>query len=161
MAIVVETGAIVAGANSYVTEAELTTWATARGITIADADREKWLILAMDYLETLSYKGYIVEEGQPLQFPRRYLKIDGYYIEQDEIPEELKNVQLHLASQISQGVNPISDVGRNVKRRKVGDLEIEYMDGAGNTTVDRKLSMLIRKLIKYPVAGGSFVVGKA
>ena len=151
MAIVVEDGSIVTGANSYVTEAELIAYAALRGVTIASSDAEKWITLAMDYLETLDYKGEISTSDQPLQWPRLYVKIDGYSVISTEIPDELKKVEMHLATQISQGVDPTSNVERATKREKVGDLEVEYMAGTSYTTVDRKLSMLLNKLL----VGGS------
>lgn len=159
MAIVVEDGSIVSGANSYVTEAELTSYATTRGYTIVDGDREKWLILAMDYLETLRYQGRLVAETQPLQWPRYDVYIDRYLVDSDEIPPELKTVQLHLATQISQGVDPTSNIERATKREKVGDLEVEYMEGASATVIDRKLNLLLKKLVGGSVGG--FTVRKA
>ncbi len=160
MAIIVEDGSIVVGANSYVSEAELTTYASTRGITITAGDREKWLTLAMDYLESLNFIGTQFTIDQALQWPRIGAVIDGWLVDSDEIPNELRNVQLHLATNISQGVDPTSNISRAVKRRKVGDLEIEYMDGAASTTLDRKLSLLLRKLVSSGVSGREYTVGK-
>lgn len=161
MAIVVEDGSVVTNANSYVSEAELSTYADTRGITISDSDREKWLILAMDYLETLDFIGRKQLETQELQWPRDRVYIDRYLLDEGVIPDELKNAQMHLATSIAQGISPSSFIQRSVKRRKVGDLEIEYMDGSSSLVIDRKLKMLLRKIVIGGAGGRSYVVRKA
>ena len=76
--IIVEDGSVVAGANSYVTEAELTTYAADRGITLTAAT-DVLLIKAMDYIESLSFIGTKFSEGQSLQWPRSNVYIDGFW----------------------------------------------------------------------------------
>jgi hypothetical protein len=91
MALTVEDGSIVTGANSYVTLAEFKSWADARGITYGtDAAVEAQIVRAMDFIETLTFKGLKKDQYQPLQFPRVHLVIDGFEVHSETIPEELK-----------------------------------------------------------------------
>ncbi len=55
MAIVVEDGTQVAGANSYVSESDLTTYASDRGVALSETE-SVLIIKAMDYLNTLRYQ---------------------------------------------------------------------------------------------------------
>jgi hypothetical protein len=101
MAIVVETGAVVAGANSYVSVADLRDYADDRGISLPSDDTtcEPLLIKATDYLEAQRnrYQGYKTASTNPLQFPRADVWIDGYELSSTAIPVELKKAQMQLA----------------------------------------------------------------
>ena len=116
MTIVVEDGTRVTGANSYVTEAELTAYAVARGITIS-GDPEELLIKAMDYIEELDFIGVKYQYDQALQWPRAYVMIDTYYIDQDEIPQQLKDALCEVAISIDTDEDPLANVER-VKKEK-------------------------------------------
>ncbi len=106
MAITVETGAIVAGANSYVSVVDLDAYLLLRGMTTS-LDKEVMLIKAMDWLEIQKYKGDQLTCDQVLQFPRVNVIISRLcYIESDEIPEQLKQFQLRIAAGISEGFDP-------------------------------------------------------
>jgi len=159
MAIVVEDGTIVAGANSYVTEAELTTYATARGITLT-TDTEQLLIRAMDYVESLEYQGLKLTEGQPLQWPRAGVVVDGYLIDTDDIPELLKNVEMETAMSIDNGEDPLADIGRVKNKATVGPISVEYAAGQA-TTIVRKITAQLRKLLAGGGSNGtSFTVNR-
>lgn len=97
MALVIEDGSQVAGANSYETLVAARAYATARGFTgsITEAKMRE----AMDYLESLraDYQGYKVSGDQALQFPRVGVVVDGYAIADDVIPSCLKAAQCQLA----------------------------------------------------------------
>jgi hypothetical protein len=146
MTIIVEDGTIVAGANSYVTEAELTAYATARGVTLT-AGTEQLLIESMDYIESQSFIGTKKTADQPLQWPREGVYIDGYYVESDVIPNDLKTAQLATATAIDQGNGPQNVLSAAVKREKVDVIEVEYQDGAMSGTIDPKINASLKKLI--------------
>jgi hypothetical protein len=148
MTIIVEDGSIVENANSYVTTTELSTYATARGITVTSENREQYLIQAMDYFESLKFKGIKVDDDQSLQFPRNYLYIDNVLIDNDIIHTLVKESQMEIAIAIFQGYSPLSIVERAVKRERVyGAVEVEYMDNASSAarvkTIDIKLNKLL------------------
>ena len=158
--IIVETGAVVTGANSYVTTAELDTFADERGVSINASEKEDLLIKAMDYLESLNYKGVKINSTQPLEWPRSSVIIDEiYWVDADEIPQELKNAQMQIALSIDGGYSPHRINPRRVKRRKVDELEIEYADGTGSLATDPKLNIWLRKLVRGGL--GVFNVVKA
>lgn len=146
MAIIVEDGSVVANANSYVSEAELTAFATARGVTLT-TDEEVLLISAMDYIESLQYKGFKLTRDQYLQWPRSYVVVDGWGIDSDTIPQELKNGLMQCAIAIDQGNNPLQDAPRSTKREKVGELEVEYMDNASSVVINKKILTSLQKLL--------------
>lgn len=137
MALVIENGSLVAGANSYVAVEDARAYADARAsiLPAGDAEVEAALIVAMDYLESLraQYQGQKVDPAlQSLQWPRTGVVIDGWQVPTDHIPKELKDAQCQLALEVSAGTDlmPTGD-GREVIREKVDVLETEYAPGAG------------------------------
>lgn len=157
MAIVVEDGSIVAGANSYVSEAELTSYAGDRGVTIT-GDEEELLIRAMDYVESLNFIGIKLTQDQPLQWPRANVVIDGYYVYTDVIPNELKKGLMETALSIDNGEDPLANVPRQKSSVQVGDLAVTYEKGQATTTV-RKISASLKKLVTS-MGGASFKVDR-
>lgn len=136
MAIVVEDGTIVANANSYVTVAETTAYATARGVTLdEDSVVETQLIRAMDYLEAqgASYKGCKVNPAeQVLQWPRKGVEIEGTDYPSNKIPNTLKQAQMRLVVELTNGVDIMpTRSGGFVKREKVDVIETEYSEAVG------------------------------
>ena len=154
MAIIVEDGSIVADSNSFVSEVELSTYAINRGVTLS-GDTDSLLLKATDYLETLNYKGNRYTKDQSLQWPRSNVSIDGFSVDVDEIPEDLKTAQLALALEIDAGNDPLAPVERATKREKVDVIEIEYMDGTRDSTYAPSYQRYLNKLI----SGGSSGLG--
>ena len=155
MAIIVEDGSIVAGANSYVSEAELTAYATQRGVTLTGGT-EALLIKAMDYLQTLEYIGDKKTADQPLLWPRRNVTIDGFDVSSEEIPEELKNAQLALAVSIDEGNDPMATIHRKTRKEKVDVLEIEYADNSASAAIITSVNRILAKLLSGGGVGGGF-----
>lgn len=151
MAIVVEDGSIVSGANSYVSVADLTAYATARGITLIE-DEEVLLIKAMDYIESLNYQGVKKTQAQPLSWPRAYVFIDSYYFPTDQIPSQLKNGQMQTAIAIDQGNDPLAVVDPQVKTETVDVISVTYMDGTNSVPIVKAINATLYKLL---VGGGS------
>jgi hypothetical protein len=149
MAIVVEDGTIVSGANSYASESELTTRASARGITLtaANGTPEQILLKSMDFIESQNYAGSKLTKAQVLQWPRAGVYVDGFLVEDDEIPVELKIAQMETALSIDAGVNPLSTLGRETRREKVGDIEVEYVPGSKDSPDIRAISAYLDKLL--------------
>lgn len=156
MALIVETGAIITNANSYISTTDFTTYATARGYTLV-AGAETLLVQAMDYLEGLRYKGQKRTEDQSLQWPRYDVYIDGYYFPSDEIPQELINGQCEVALAIDAGNGPLDDVARQTKREKVGPIEVEYMDGSAPFVLNKKIQNALWKLLSGGGSGGNIL----
>lgn len=143
MALVVEDGTIVTGANSYVSDADYTTYANERGKTVGSsaAVREQELILAMDYLESFrsEFKGNKVTRDQPLQFPRYDVWIDTYQVDSNSIPIELKKAQMELGVLIQSGVEITpSQTNQNVQSESLGELSVSYFSGGTYKTVQMR-----------------------
>ncbi|HEY6021819.1 MAG TPA: DnaT-like ssDNA-binding protein [Candidatus Paceibacterota bacterium] len=129
MALTVEDGTGVAGANSYVSLADARAYALARGATLpaVDASLEALLIRGMDYLESKRdiYTGTKTYTDK-LQWPRTDAVIDDLDVAIDFIPEELKSAQCQLAIEL-QTYDPLgSTSGQIPKMEKVGDIEVQY-----------------------------------
>lgn len=151
MALEIEDGTGKTNSVSYATAAELTTYATARGITLTAADdtaKEQLLVRAMDYLESQAFIGDKYTKEQALQWPRTGAALDGYYIDNDEIPLLLKEAQIENAIGIDGGVNPLANVSRETRREKVGDIEVEYSPTAFSQTYLKAAETKVSKLIK-------------
>ena len=150
MAIIVEDGSIVAGANSYVSELTLTEYAAARGITITGAT-EALLINAMDYIESQMFIGVKKTAAQNLQWPRSNVYVDGYYVEPTILPAELRSAQIAVALAIDAGNGPLAVMTPGIKKEKVDVIEIEYQDGGLTSNLDPKINAILKKLL---VGGG-------
>lgn len=155
--IIKEDGSVVAGANSYVTVAELTTFASNRGKTIAATNEEDLLIQAMDYIEQYNFKGCKLTQDQPLQWPRAWVEVDGYYLDSDVIPQLLKDALCQCAIAIDEDNDPLQDAPRQTIREQVDTLSVEYAPNASAVVINKKILHTIRKLL----AGGSNSTRKA
>jgi hypothetical protein len=133
VAIVVEDGTIVAGANSYLSIADARTFALARGVTLSstDGDVEVELIKACDYIEAreVDMAGERVSTEQPLSWPRTPFGL----------PSNIPAAQGHLVLAVHAGVVllPTSTAASALtKKKKVGPIEIEY-EVAGGSVIPR------------------------
>lgn len=155
MALIVEDGSIVANANSYNTLAELRSYASARGYTLPtdDTELEAETFLAMDYLEALrsKYQGMKVSSSQSLQWPRECVYIDGFAIDNDVIPTELKNAQCQLTMDKDSGIDLQPNVDSHfVIKEKVDVIETEYSEAVGTSNYPtlEAANALLKPLLK-------------
>lgn len=157
MTLIVEDGTIVANANTYVSAATLTSYATARGITLVSAP-ELLLIQAMDYLESKDFIGVKDTRDQTTEWPRFGAYIDGYPIDTNYIPQLLKDAQCEIAIAIDISQDPSVAIQPAVKTETVDVISVTYKDGGASTVINRKIALKLNKLL---VGGGSaFVVVK-
>jgi hypothetical protein len=153
MALIIEDGSIVAGANSFVTDAEFVAYAAARAVDIpaTDAEREPLLILAVDYLFKKEEKmqGCRVSVEQMLMFPRSGVCLFGFNVDSDAIPDNLKNAQMEAALYENVAELLINDQGQNISREKLDVMEIAYFSG-GSTPSDnyQKVDAYLEPLLK-------------
>ena len=135
----------------YVTDDDLTAYATARGITLT-GDKLVLLTKSLDYIETRSYIGSKTIVTQTLQWPRTlcgspygqltsnyyalnsfpqgYNTIQQCQYDNETVPTEIKNAQMIGAILIDQGYDLQPTIGQSVKREKVDVIEVEYQDGS-------------------------------
>lgn len=152
MALIVEDGSIVIGANSYVSIIEIRAYCEGRGIELptADSDVEVMAVLAFDYLESFRerYKGKPTTDNQRTAWPRTGVEIDCYSLPSNEIPWQLKEAQCQATGEALE-VDLMPNSSAAVKREKVDVLEVEYQDSVADGVppsfpkVYTKLSMLL------------------
>ena len=144
--IVVEDGSQVSGANSYVSEAELATYAADRGVT-ASGTAAVLLIQAMDYIESQPFIGKKFTDSQALLWPRYGVYVYGYYVDTDSIPTLLKEAEMEVALGIDAGNNPLASEARMTLREKVGPLDITYSPGSRTATYLKAAETKLEKLV--------------
>ena len=131
MALTVETGAIVPGANTYISLADAQTYVASIGYSVTLT--EAHILKAMAQLNTLSYCGYLVNSaygGQPLPFPRSGVLLrSGVELPSTAIPDELKHAEAILAAEIANGNDPTAARSQNaVQSERVDVIQITYAE---------------------------------
>ena len=148
--IIVEDGSGVAGANSYISEADLLSYATDRGTTLSTAT-DVLILRSMDYIEMQRFIGVKAKDDQSLEWPRA----DLYKYKSNEIPAELIKAQFALCVQIDLGNDPLSPGDRQTKREKVDVIEVEYANSAASQTIVRTISAALYKILRPGGHGSS------
>lgn len=138
------------GFNSYASVDELKAFASARGYELPPENAlcEQFLIQAMDYLESMNWKGKRTSVDQPLSWPRTAMILDG--ANNSTIPARIKNAQCRLAIEAQEtDLNPTKSGGAVTLERVEGAVTVQY-DGSGNdgTVTFPWLSALLRGLTK-------------
>ena len=142
MAIVVETGQLVEGANSYISISDAQDFLVSRGLIASPTDlTEGHVLRGADYLNTLSerYKGVkrtniTNPHRSAMQWPRLFVFIDSIPVGSEEIPALLIEAQIEVAYEISMGRDPLSTKStRVVKKEKVDVIEVEYQIEPGGS----------------------------
>lgn len=129
MALVIENGSGVAGADSYATAAQLADRAAAYGWTLPlDVGAQEVLLRrAAVQMNALNWKGRRVSASQPLAWPRTGVELDGESLPGTLIPGPIQYGQMALAAEIhADDLDPPELRQGPVKREKVDVLEVEY-----------------------------------
>lgn len=162
MALTVEDGTSVEGADSYISVADAKTYVTNYHgadhafATATDAAAEVALRRAAQTIDAIYepiLKGYRVDTDQPLAWPRLEVTdpLVQLPLENAEFPAQvLGRAQTEYAIRILAGTDVDPDLGRLTRREKVGDLEVEYIDGAGG---GYRIPFVDRLLARYMKAG--------
>jgi hypothetical protein len=148
MALVVEDGSVVSGANSYVTLTEFKTWADNRGIDYGtDYVLEQKILRAMDFLERQPFIGEKANEEQLLQWPRVEAVIDGYYVDATEVPTEVKKALYEATVVEIQGYSELNTQDRRTVMEKIGDITVQYASNSDNRTITPALTFALSKIV--------------
>jgi hypothetical protein len=147
MSLIVENGSIVPNADSYVAVADYEAWADARGIEYDDAAVESQILRAMDYIETLRFIGQKSTKNQSLQWPRVGVVVDGYELDYNEIPQQLKRAVYESIKAESEGLSQLANVERRTLREKVGEIEVQYADNSNAQTAVIAINKAVAKLV--------------
>jgi hypothetical protein len=137
-------------ANSYVTVEEFAAYWTDRGFdytTTGTPAIQRALIKATDYIEQNNFgmwKGYLLEEDQPLQWPREQVYIGC--VEAEAMPKQLKYATFEYAKRVltsdTGDLQPDpedrDESGQMVEKKfeKIGPIETDttYVVGTGGTS---------------------------
>ena len=150
MALVVEDGTQKTNANSYVTVADYDAYFNARytgRADISDAQVEAYVLRAMDYFESRQFIGKKATDSQALQWPRSYVGIDGYSIDTNEIPDQVKNSIYELAYGFEQGFGISDPVSREAISETVGSISVTYKNSSADRTLTPAATQAMRKLL--------------
>ena len=168
MALVVEDGTGIPGADSYISEADGIARAQALGFNFPTdtADAEPILRAAAQYLETYrnSYQGTKLTTDQGLQWPRQPVYIDGVLQDPNTIPQMLIDAQVYLASFQYDGGNYFSGSTGTITSKSVGDVSVSYGSGSQlySNGFSEMLRMYLDPLLKSAAYGlGEFRVDRA
>ena len=134
--LVVEDGTVVAGANSFVDEAKVVSYAAQRGITLpfaTDPEQDAVAVLAikaMDYLMIMPWKGEPVDPDQTTPFPRKNM---GNNFPDNRVPAAVIEAQLQLTLLSNAGTEliPVSLGTGLLIKEKIGPIENVYSEKAG------------------------------
>lgn len=134
MALIVEDGTNVAGADAYDSVAGCSAWAVkyfGHALTGSNDDKEAAIRRVVAYLDGLKWKGTRTHgRGQSRAWPRDGVTdCEGLYIASDVIPPELifaQHVLARVEFQSPGALSPSLNLGGVVKREKVDVIEVEY-----------------------------------
>lgn len=134
--IVTQTNDGLSTANSYVTTAELSAYASQRGIVLNSADLESLLFKSMDVLESKQYKSEPLNGTQSTLFPRMGVAI----------PRAIKQAQLMLA--VAADTNDLlsATTEQITKSEQVDVIKVEYFESK-DAVNDSPLLTLVNELL--------------
>lgn len=172
MALIVEDGSLVTGAESYCSVAAADTYHSDSGNTawaaLVTATKEQALRKATRYMVGAyrhRWTGTRKTTTQALDWPRYMVPIRDTptfqgtnlaYVPATIVPTEVVQACAEFALITATNGALAPDLTSRVLREKVGDIEVEYDRGSPQFTVYRSLDMMLRPYLK---AGGSSVVG--
>lgn len=154
MAIVVEDGSGVEGANSYVSRSDFIAYANSHGIIVADTeDTDATLVKAAEFIDNheSKLKGSRAERDQSMSFPRTGVEIDGWSWGSDEIPRNVVLCQMALAIDIHGGIDPYNPPQNKVRtsERVEGAVSVSFaVNRSAKLTKNSKADALLRSLIR-------------
>ncbi|WP_034913022.1 DnaT-like ssDNA-binding protein [Erwinia sp. 9145] len=138
--------------NSYASVSDLRDFSTARGYDIPTDDTtcKQLLVQAMDYLDSVNWKGSRSAIGQPLAWPRDRVFIDGEEIDKSIIPTRIKQAQCRLAVEAQEtDLNPTQSGGAVTMERIEGAVTVQYDGSSNDGTVSFPwLNAMLRGLTK-------------
>lgn len=153
--------AVTVGTDSYISLSDAETYVTNHVIgddkttwdAASDADKEAALRQATQFVDAKfrdRFLGYIQSTSQALEWPRT-AAFDRSGRTLTGTPDAVKDavVQLAVARIVADGdLVPVEDRGGQVKREKVGSLEVEYFDGAPSGRTYQFAEMLLSQVLR-------------
>jgi hypothetical protein len=155
----VETGAIVAGANSYVTVTEADDYFSidpnfgAAWAALDTADKEQLLMWSTRILDQKAvFFGNPVSTTQPLRWPRTGARTrDGEVIENTTVPLQVRQAVAELLKYARTNDPTIANDVQRLRRILVDVIEIEYQEGDSQYTVPSIINIILDGVGVYRV----------
>ena len=152
MALTVEDGSVVTGADSYISLTDADTYFTDRGsptawTSLADAAKESALRYATAWLDNnFVWRGGIVDQDQVLSWPRYSVEDDeGRYIDSDIVPQVIKDAVCEAAlDHQNQALNQART--QAVKREKLDVMDTTYQDGSISERIHDYIKLILSKI---------------
>ena len=121
-------------ANSYVTLTEANSYfetvpSSTNWDNKSDDNKNRALIAATRWIDTLVYYGDRCDDGQALKFPRNNYQVDGVELACSKIPNNIKYAQYELARALANDTDAITGTtGKegNISEAKLGDLAVKF-----------------------------------
>jgi hypothetical protein len=137
MSLNVETGQGGADSESYASVTDADTYFAARGFALwasemSTTEKEQALRRGTEYMQAYyngRWKGEKYSCTQALDWPRYAVVVDGFELEYDNIPTQLKNACIKLAYKAAGG-DLVPDLDRPTTSEKVGEIAVSYAPGA-------------------------------
>lgn len=168
MALIVEDGTIVAGAESYISVANADTYLANYGkdaVWTAKTTLEKEILLRSSrlYMDTkFNWKGTQATSGHSTIWPRSGVYIEDNLVDSDSIPADVSNSNAILAAESTS-----SDLYRNIDNGSTGQLikgtedavgplksKVEYFDSPTSTGSQVAFTEVNSILKPYTIGGG-------
>lgn len=123
------------GFNSYASIDDLNLFVSSREYSLDNSKAASLLFQAMDYLNTLSWKGGRSKQGQSLAFPRVGVVIDGVPLPDNIIPKQLIETQCRLAVEAQEHDLMPTMSGEIVSESISGAVSVSYAQGTNSGKV--------------------------
>lgn len=156
MALIVEDGTGKGDANAYVSTADLDAYLSLRGKSIASG-KEEAIIKATDYMMQKyrgNWRGIKKTSTQALDWPRYDIVVDGYSLDSNIIPKDVKNACCELAYRAASD-DLYSDLTQGVIREKIDVIEVEY----DQSTPQVKRFVAVDAMLRPYLNNTGYVVG--
>ena len=117
--------ATLAEANSYFeTSPDDSTWTNK-----SDDQKNRALISATRWIDSLNFYGDRCDESQALKWPRNNFQVDDVELDCSSIPNKIKYAQYELARALANDTDAMTGnvaTNGNISEAKLGDLEVKY-----------------------------------
>ena len=160
MALIVEDGSNVPGAESYASVIYADAYHAARGKTdwaeLTTERKEQALRRSTDYMIQFyrpRWEGYRTNTGQALDWPRSLVEIKdtnyiGSYIDTNSVPDEIKRACCELALiSISGSLAP--NIERETASESIDGISVSYFQGSRQYTVYRAIDMILKPFLRH------------
>jgi hypothetical protein len=158
MALTVEDGSGVAGADSYISVADAETYCTARGLTFATGTTDnkeaalRRATVALDAMYRTRFPGYRTNaRSQVFEWPRQAaFDMEENVIASNEIPIEVKNAVCEMAvRELAEAGSMMPDLerGGHIQSLRAGSVGIEFGNNALATTTFQLIDGILASLL--------------